>query len=268
MMFSYRRSRRRLHRWRARQRRDLIDPRSRERRRRRWRGQRRLHRRFGRGRHVPRRERCRHSPRRRVPGSRARSPRRRAGTDVADYSRRSVPLSLTISVFATPTPNGGAPGEGDDLDSVETLVGGAGVDTLEVQGTAKASLFTSLKDPVYALRGNAGADTLRAIGHPRTSMDGGAGSDTLAGGNAVDVIFSREGEFDRITCVGRLRDPRPERSPGGPQRGRAHPHRPSRRGGHPPGTPAVPTLRAHRLSGSAFVAARSPVRPHGALLAA
>ena len=52
-----------------------------------------------------------------------------AGADTADYSRRSTSVSLTTSVASTTNPDDGAPSEGDDLDNVETLVGGSANDT-------------------------------------------------------------------------------------------------------------------------------------------
>lgn len=119
------------------------------------------------------------------------------GVDVADYSKRTAAVTLRTTVSSTTGPDDGAPGEADDLDNVETLIGGSGNDTLEVSNT-----FASLVAPktMYTLRGNDGADTLRAVRQVRTFLDGGLGTDTITGGSAVDTIFSREGEFDAIAC--------------------------------------------------------------------
>lgn len=117
------------------------------------------------------------------------------GIDVADYSTRTTPVTLKVSLLPTPTPDDGAPGEGDDLDNVETLIGGSAGDTLEVRNLAFIPAIT-----VHTLRGNGGADALTAVGSVRTVMDGGVGGDAVSGGAAGDVIFSREGERDLITC--------------------------------------------------------------------
>jgi hypothetical protein len=119
------------------------------------------------------------------------------GADVADYSLRGAPVTLKASLVSTPTPDDGAPGEGDDLDNVETLIGGSGNDTLEISNSFLARLAPR---GTFTLRGNRGADTLRAVNQIRTFMDGGVGSDTVSGGSAADSIFSREGEVDTITC--------------------------------------------------------------------
>jgi hypothetical protein len=121
------------------------------------------------------------------------------GVDVADYSLRGNPVSLKVSLQSTPTPDDGAPGEGDDLDGVETLIGGGGADMLEVFGTTFGTVRT-----VFTLRANAGADILRAVDQVRTAMDGGAGADRISGGASEDVIFSRDGVRDAITCGGAL----------------------------------------------------------------
>lgn len=134
------------------------------------------------------------------------------GVDVADYSARLTPVILKTSLEATPTPDDGAPGEGDDLDAVETLVGGRGADTLEVgppdrlvitpgpPTPAPTPLPNPPPNPSYTVRGNDGADVLRAQGSVNTAMDGGAGPDTVRGARGEDVIFSRDGERDAITC--------------------------------------------------------------------
>ncbi len=128
------------------------------------------------------------------------------GLDVADYSVRTTAVTLKVSLLPTPMPDDGAPGEGDDLDNVETLIGGKAGDTLEVATSIQAPLsFVS-----YTLRGNGGADSLRAVGSVRTVMDGGVGGDAVSGGAAGDVIFSRDGERDLITCGAGIDSVRPD----------------------------------------------------------
>jgi hypothetical protein len=113
---------------------------------------------------------------------------------------------LRISTAVTATPNDGAGAEGDDLDAVETLIGGAGGDTLEVDAPDTLTITPGPNPPpptaptVFTLRGNGGDDTLRALNRPRTSMDGGKGRDFVTGGGGEDTIFSRDGERDKIAC--------------------------------------------------------------------
>lgn len=97
------------------------------------------------------------------------------GVDVADYSARTGAVFLRTSTRAT-APDDGAGAEGDDLDSVETLIGGAGADTLEVEAVPTLVITPGPTPPqpgppiVFTLRGNGGADTLRALGSPH--LDG------------------------------------------------------------------------------------------------
>jgi Ca2+-binding RTX toxin-like protein len=131
------------------------------------------------------------------------------GVDVADYSARTGPVFLRTSTRSTPTPDDGAGAEGDDLDAVETLIGGAGADTLEVEAVPTLVITPGPTPPtptpiVFTLRGNGGADTLRALGSPRTAMDAGPGRDIVAGGDGEDAIVSRDGERDKVTCGGAL----------------------------------------------------------------
>ena len=123
-----------------------------------------------------------------------------AGTDVADYSARDAAVTLKVPIGFNTNPDDGVPGEGDDLDNVEKLIGGDGNDTLEF-GNSFAALAPK---GVMTLRGGAGADSLRAVFRVRTSMDGGVGPDVVRGGSAEDTIFSKEGEPDTITCGGAI----------------------------------------------------------------
>ena len=132
-----------------------------------------------------------------------------SGADVADYAGRTGAVLLSSGPGASAAPNDGLPGEGDDLDSVEKLVGGAGGDTLDV----RTPLLVGTRAPTTAphtLTGREGQDTLRVVRDVPSNLDGGAGSDTVIGGSAVDVIFSREGEPDTITCGGALDTLRPD----------------------------------------------------------
>jgi Ca2+-binding RTX toxin-like protein len=129
------------------------------------------------------------------------------GNDVADYSIRGAAVLLSSGPGAAAAPNDGRLDEGDDLDSVETLIGGSGGDTLEVRNTL---LGTAKAAGTHTLTGNAGADTLRVVRALFSSLDGGAGLDTVTGGSARDVIFSREGEQDTITCGGDIDTLKPD----------------------------------------------------------
>ena len=123
------------------------------------------------------------------------------GSDTADYSARSDALSLSTTFGITTTPDDGAAGEGDDLDNVETLIGGSAGDTLQVSASP---LLSTPPRITFVLRGNGGADTLRVSGRLTANLDAGLGTDSVSGGAAADRIFSREGEVDTITCGGGL----------------------------------------------------------------
>jgi Ca2+-binding RTX toxin-like protein len=131
------------------------------------------------------------------------------GVDVADYSARAGAVFLRTSNTNFTPPNDGAGAEGDDLDAVETMIGGAGADTLEVETGPQLVISPGPSPPVFTpilftLRGNGGADTLRIVGRPRTAMDPGPGRDVVTGGEGEDSIFSRDGEPDKISCGGAL----------------------------------------------------------------
>jgi Ca2+-binding RTX toxin-like protein len=130
-----------------------------------------------------------------------------AGIDVANYSARPGAVSLTVTVGTTgANDDGGNNGvEGDGLENVETLIGGAANDFLEFR-----SVLRSAPSGTRTIMGNGGADTVQAVGAVRTSLDGGLGGDTVRGGSSVDSIFSREGEKDTITCGGSTDTLRPD----------------------------------------------------------
>ena len=121
------------------------------------------------------------------------------GTDVADYSARSAGVTLKATVGTTGANDDGGNGgaEGDGLESVETLLGGAGNDLLEFRSVTRSS-----PSGTRTIRGNGGSDTVRAVGAVTTSLDGGLDGDVVTGGLGVDSIFSREGVKDTITCGG------------------------------------------------------------------
>ena len=117
------------------------------------------------------------------------------GTDTADYTERGAAVTLRLSPQAT-APDDGQPGEGDDLDNVERLIGGRGADTLEVRNSPLALTPRT----TWSLSGMQGSDTLRVFGDIRSSLDGGVGTDTVTGGSTTDTIFSRDGELDTLSC--------------------------------------------------------------------
>jgi Ca2+-binding RTX toxin-like protein len=94
------------------------------------------------------------------------------GTDLADYSLRTIAVTVTIDTIATD----GGPGETDYVKTdVENVTGGSGNDALI--GFTTANLLTG--GPGHdTLDGDAGNDTL----------DGGAGSDVLAGAAGTDTV--------------------------------------------------------------------------------
>ena len=99
------------------------------------------------------------------------------GFDVATYSERSQPLTITLDDAA----GDGEAGEGDNVHGdVEDLVGGAGADVLT--GSA--------------------ADNVLAGGDGADRIDGGAGIDTYAAGDGDDVLLARDGNREQVDCGG------------------------------------------------------------------
>lgn len=106
------------------------------------------------------------------------------GIDVADYSAALAPLTLDL---ADPTAKQGW-AQGDRLETIEVVLGGAGGDFLA--GSTLAESFF----------GNAGADTLLGrAGNDRLSggdgddrLEGGAGRDSLDGGVGFDTALYTE----------------------------------------------------------------------------
>ena len=102
------------------------------------------------------------------------------GIDTADYSMRTV--DLTVSLDATA--NDGASGENDNVgDSVEIIKGGSGNDQL----SAAATLLTDV-----VLIGNAGNDKLTG-GGGNDDLCGGVGDDTLVDNLGNDMLVGSTG---------------------------------------------------------------------------
>ena len=123
-------------------------------------------------------------------------------------TRRTTParetgVTLKASLLSSPTPDDGKFGEGDDLDGVDTLIGGPAADTLEFSNSVTGIVPRGFR---ATLRGNGGDNFLKIVNGIPSSLDGGLGQDTVRGGSAVDNIFSREGEHDTITCGASLLD--------------------------------------------------------------
>jgi Ca2+-binding RTX toxin-like protein len=99
------------------------------------------------------------------------------GFDVATYSERTQPLTITLD----DQPGDGEAGEGDDVrGDVEDVLGGSGPDTLT---------------------GNA-ADNVLAGGDGADRIDGGTGIDTYAAGDGDDVLVARDGNREQVDCGG------------------------------------------------------------------
>jgi Ca2+-binding RTX toxin-like protein len=103
------------------------------------------------------------------------------GTDTADYSDRSSPLTITLDG----KPGDGSAGENDNVQSdVEVVNGGSGADTI------------TGSDGDNVLNGNGGNDTLNGQGGSDAlnrgdfdgNQDAGAGADKLSGGSGTDAV--------------------------------------------------------------------------------
>jgi Ca2+-binding RTX toxin-like protein len=96
-----------------------------------------------------------------------------SGRDVASYSSRTDPVTVTLG-GGQPD---GAPGEGDDVRSVEQLIGTGGSDDLTGNGSGERLEGRAGDDRVH---GNGGNDTLI----------GGSGDDVVTGGTGNDVLLA------------------------------------------------------------------------------
>ena len=107
------------------------------------------------------------------------------GLDTADYSKRTVPLTLTEGDGPNDGQDTGAGtgSEADDLASAETIDGGSAGDTI---AGAEGDNTLSGGAGNDTLRGGGGTDTLRG-GNGDDSLDGGAGPDLMQGGHGIDT---------------------------------------------------------------------------------
>jgi Ca2+-binding RTX toxin-like protein len=139
------------------------------------------------------------------------------GSDSADYREISAGQTNQVPVWR---PNGthitlddlsgdGAPGEDDNVRSDVEIVFGTNNDDVIVGSTADNTLYSSLggddldggpgDDLLVGTGGSAGSPS-QADGPNR--LKGGPGRDTLFGGNADDVLDTRDGEADKYLCEG------------------------------------------------------------------
>jgi Ca2+-binding RTX toxin-like protein len=120
------------------------------------------------------------------------------GADTVTYASRTTNLSLSLDGKA----NDGAAGEADKLDdTIDTLIGGSGNDTISgnpgpsgwlfVGGAGNDSL-TAGANADDSLQGGDGNDILVG-GLGKNSLDGGNGNDSLFGGAGADVLVGGAG---------------------------------------------------------------------------
>jgi Ca2+-binding RTX toxin-like protein len=114
------------------------------------------------------------------------------GTDTADFSQRTAPLSIDLDG----APDDGESGEDDNVRAdTERVIGGSDGDTLSGSST-----------PNF-LDGRDGEDTLAGLGEDDTvlggandpsgdTLDGGGGNDTMRGGPGDDALAGGEGDDD------------------------------------------------------------------------
>jgi Ca2+-binding RTX toxin-like protein len=101
-----------------------------------------------------------------------------AGTDTADFSPRTAPLTITLDDVA----NDGQAGEGDNIEAdVENVIGGSDGDTLVGNGAPNV------------LDGREGDDMLVGAGADDT-LQGAGGNDTLMGGDGDDTLVGAAGD--------------------------------------------------------------------------
>jgi Ca2+-binding RTX toxin-like protein len=119
-----------------------------------------------------------------------------AGEDIADYSTRQAPVTVTLDGTA----DDGAAGEGDDVRAdVEDVTGGTGSD--RIVGNAAANHLSGGPDSgADTIDGGDGDDVLS--GGDGWSSDGtiGDGRDTLSGGDGQDVVRALDGAVDTVDC--------------------------------------------------------------------
>lgn len=96
------------------------------------------------------------------------------GNDTADYSTRTVDLSVTLNTdtYVTVTVTGGS---NDKIKNIENFIGGSGDDTLTGDGLDNILIGNNGSD---SINGGAGNDTLDGGNDGSDTLDGGSGNDT------------------------------------------------------------------------------------------
>ncbi|MDQ2629397.1 MAG: hypothetical protein M3Y75_00275 [Actinomycetota bacterium] len=123
-----------------------------------------------------------------------------SGGDLVTYQGRSLGVSVDLGGPGKDdgSSEDGAPGARDEIDSstIEGVIGGAGLDTLEAGATPAI------------LRGEAGEDELLG-GEAEDVLDGGpeadrlnarGGPDLVNGGAGIDSVEARDGASDEVDC--------------------------------------------------------------------
>ena len=112
------------------------------------------------------------------------------GRDTANYENRTE--RVRVSITNSSPPNDGKDGEGDDLDNVETYIGGSGNDDMRA--------FDFVNARSVDLVGNAGNDLLLVDGDVLGDLDGGTGADTYDMKGRSHAALARDGEKDTFIC--------------------------------------------------------------------
>lgn len=96
------------------------------------------------------------------------------GSDTADYSTRTVDLSVTLNTdtYVTVTVTGGS---NDKIKNIENFIGGSGDDTITGDGLDNILIGNNGSD---SINGGAGNDTLDGGNDGSDTLDGGSGNDT------------------------------------------------------------------------------------------
>ncbi len=125
-----------------------------------------------------------------------------ANRDTATYASRTARVVVTIGLGA----NDGAVGEKDSvLEDVETVIGGAGNDSLTGEDGANELIGGNGADQLAGLggdddlNGGKGADTLQG-GSGDETLAGGPNADQISGSSGDDVIAARDAAKDKIDC--------------------------------------------------------------------
>ena len=120
------------------------------------------------------------------------------GIDSADYSNRTVGVSLLVTYGGARVADDGQAGEGDDIaDDVEVLIGGEGPDTIAARHVAGTPAPSRLR-----IAGNGGSDRLATASDVAAEFDPGIGRDGVEGSSLSDRVLGRDGENDAVDCNG------------------------------------------------------------------